>query len=160
MENRFRNVFISHIHEDDIGLKKTKDLLSNHGVSVRDYSIRSDNPNNAHSENYIKYDILAPRIRQSGAMLVYITPETKKSEYVNWEIQYAEKLGKPIIGVWAYGERGCEVPEELQKHADAIVAWSSRSIINALEGHRTFQTSKGRDFSRFKLKRYSCGNSG
>ena len=43
-------------------------------MAIRDYSIRSDNPNNAHSEDYIKYQILAPRIRQSGVLVVYISP--------------------------------------------------------------------------------------
>ena len=35
-------------------------------MECRDYSIRADNPNNAHNEEYIKYQILAPRIQQAG----------------------------------------------------------------------------------------------
>lgn len=54
MSNEIRNIFISHIHEDDTGLKKLKDLLASHEMIVRDYSIKSDNPNNARSEDYIK----------------------------------------------------------------------------------------------------------
>ena len=87
MAAKTKNIFISHIHEDDEGLAKLKTLLGKSGIAVRDYSINADNPNNAHSENYIKSEILGPRIRQSGALVVYISAATKYSEYVNWEIE-------------------------------------------------------------------------
>ena len=76
MADETKNIFISHIHEDDEGLGKLKSLLKDNGMTTRDYSINADNPNNAHSEDYIKSDILAPRIRQSSTLAVYISPET------------------------------------------------------------------------------------
>ena len=57
-----KNVFISHIHEDDDGLPRVKDLLAKQGLTVRDSSINSDKPNNATNERYIKDSILTPRI--------------------------------------------------------------------------------------------------
>ena len=111
MADETKNVFISHIHEDDDGLGKLKDLLKCKGLTIRDYSINADNPNNAKSEDYIKSEILAPRIQQSSTLVVYITPETKTSEYVNWEIEYAQSKDKRIVGVGAQGGNGCEVPE-------------------------------------------------
>lgn len=113
MAGETKNVFISHIHEDDEGLGKLKSLLKDNGMTVRDYSINADNPNRAHSEDYIKSQILAPRIRQSSTLVVYISPETKDSKYVNWEIEYAQKEDKRIVGVWAHGENGCEIPKAL-----------------------------------------------
>ncbi len=86
MADKTKNIFISHIHEDDEGLGKLKSLLKDNGMTIRDYSINADNPNNAHSEKYIESQILAPRIRQSSTSVVYISPETKNSKYVNWEI--------------------------------------------------------------------------
>ena len=38
MADEIRNVFISHIHEDDEGLAKLKDLLGKSGFVVRDAS--------------------------------------------------------------------------------------------------------------------------
>ena len=111
MPNETRNVFISHVHEDDAGLADLKQLLKRSGMTVRDYSIRSDNPNNAHADDYIRYDILAPRIRQCSVLVVYISPDTRWSEWVNWEIEYAHKLGKRIVGAYEHGAAGCEVPE-------------------------------------------------
>ena len=95
MADETKNIFISHIHEDDEGLGKLKSLLKDNGMTTRDYSINADNPNNAHSEDYIKSDILAPRIRQSSTLAVYISPETKGSQWVDWEIEYAHK--RPIF---------------------------------------------------------------
>ena len=134
MANDTKNVFISHIHEDDEGLVKLKDLLKDNGMTIRDYSINSDNPNNAKSEEYIKNEILAPRIRQSSVLVVYITPDTQDSTYVDWEIEYAEGQNKRIVGVWAWGEAGCDIPETLDQHYDAIVSWNGDHIFDAING--------------------------
>ena len=134
MAQTMNSIFISHIHEDDEGLEKLKDLLKNNGRTVRDFSISSDNFNNARSDNYIKTKILGPRIKQSEVLLVYITKDTKSSKYVNWEIEYAHKKDKRIVGVWAYGEGKCEVPEALDKYADAVVGWQGKKIVDAIDG--------------------------
>lgn len=49
-----KNVFISHIHEDDAGLQKLKDLLGSKGVNIRDASIHAGKENSAESPDYIK----------------------------------------------------------------------------------------------------------
>ena len=121
MPEPIRNVFISHKHEDDDGLQELKRLVRGHGMTWRDYSITADNPNNAHNEDYIKREILAPRIRQAGCLVVYISEKTKNSEWVNWEIEYAQRLGKRIVGVWARGDRDCDLPEALEDYWDALV---------------------------------------
>ena len=129
-----KNIFISHIHEDDAGLSDLKNIISGHGMEARDYSITSDKENNAKDEAYIKYGILAPRIDACSAMVVYITPETKDSPWVNWEIEYAFKQGKTIVGVWEQGTHGCDVPEALEQYHDAIVGWSGGHIVDAING--------------------------
>lgn len=158
MANEIKNVFISHVHEDDDGLVKMKDLLKSDGMTIRDYSINADNPNNAHSEDYIKSQILAPRIDKSSTLVVYISPQTKDSHYVNWEIEYAEKQNKRIIGVWAHGENGCEVPEALENYGDAIVGWTGNNIIDAINGKiNGWNNPDGTQATPRQIKRYSCG---
>lgn len=134
MAERTKNVFISHIHEDDAGLAKVKDLLAKHGMSIRDSSINSSNPNEANSEEYIKSKILAPQIDWAGTLVVYVTPDTKGSKWVNWEIDYAHKLGKRIVGVWAHGANECELPEALENYSDTVVGWNGSSIVDAING--------------------------
>ena len=151
------NVFISHIHEDDAGLAKLKGLLASNGMTARDYSINADNPNNAHSENYIKSQILAPRIRQCSTLLVYISRETRDSSYVNWEIEYAARQEKTIVGVWAHGEAECEVPEALHDYADAVVGWRGNRIIDAIEGKiERWERPDGGGVDPRHIARFSC----
>ena len=158
MAEETKNVFISHIHEDDEGLGKLKGLLKDNGMAVRDYSITADNPNNAHSEDYIKSEILAPRIQQSSTLVVYISPETRESDWVNWEIEYAQKRDRRIVGVWEHGEKDCEIPEALDKYHDAIVGWTGNRIIDAINGKiNGWEGSDGTPVAPRGIKRYSCG---
>ena len=156
MTDDIRNVFVSHIHEDDSGLGKLKNIVENNGMKVRDYSVNSDKPNKAKSEDYIKQQILRPRIERSSVLVVYISQDTKDSKYVNWEIEYAHRLGKRIIGVWAYGERGCETPEALDKYADAVVGWTGSSIVDAINGKDGHYSPDGKEYDPRKIERWSC----
>jgi hypothetical protein len=157
MTNNIRNIFISHIHEDDSGLGAMKELLRKNNFQIRDASINSSRPNNANDPNYIKYQILAPRIRWAGAMVVLISPGTHKSDWVNWEIDYAQKCGKPIIGVWANGAKDCDIPEKLDLYADAVVAWRSEDIRDAICGKiNNWATSSGELRSPRLIVRFNC----
>ena len=134
MINDMKNIFVSHIHEDDAGLTDLKKLLERHGMDVRNYSITSDKENNAKSPDYIKDEILRPRIDACSALVVYITLDTKESEWVNWEIEYAYMQNKTIVGVWEMGSNGCEIPEALEEFHDAIVGWIGENIVDAING--------------------------
>jgi len=152
-----KNVFISHIHEDDAGLADLKSLLSQNGMEIRDASINSANPNQAKSEDYIKSQILAPQIGWAGTLVVYITPETKNSDWVNWEIEYAEKCGKRIVGVWAHGCHQCEVPTALAEYADAVVGWHGSSLVDAIKGNcDVWESPEGKPREPVPLKRHPC----
>lgn len=151
------NVFMSHVHEDDDGLCKTKEILANNGMTIRDGSINSEKPNEAKSPDYIKSRILAPRIKWAGTFMVYITPKTKGSEWVDWEIEYAEKLGKRIVGVWARGHKECEVPEALKKYADAVVPWNAEKIMAAIDGKLTnWENPDGKPLPTRQIARANC----
>lgn len=156
MGSESRNVFISHVGEDDSGLKPLKSLLSNAGVDVKDYSITSDKENNAKSESYIKGQILAPRISACSVLVVYVSPLTKDSAYVNWEIEYAQKEGKRIVGVWAHGENGCEVPSALAEFGDAVVGWHGNSIVDAINGRNGWEQPDGSQTNARQIARYTC----
>ena len=157
MSQDIRNVFISHVHEDDGGLADLKDLTSRHGMNCRDASITKDKFNAAHNEDYIKYQILAPRINWSSVLVVYVSPETKNSEFVNWEIEYAHKEGKRIVGVWERGAKDCELPEALDRYGDAVVGWNGESIVDAINGgSNNWHQPDGSARDYRGIKRYSC----
>jgi Thoeris protein ThsB, TIR-like domain len=153
-----RNIFISHIHEDDHRLEPLKDLLRKQGYEVRDGSINSSKPNDAESPDYIKYQVLKPRIEWASAFIVLVSPDSKESEYVNWEIECANRLNKRIVGVWDHGEAECDLPEALERYHDAMVGWQGPSIVGAIEGEiNNRKTPKGEDPGRPRdFPRYSC----
>ena len=158
MSDDIRNVFISHIHEDDEGLPRLKDLVAQHGMECRDASITAGKFNEATNEEYIKYEILAPRIRWASVLVVYISSETKASDWVNWEIEFAHKEGKRIVGIWAWGENNCELPEALERYGDAVVGWNGENMVDAINGDSDKSyTVDGSEWGYQSIPRYSCG---
>jgi hypothetical protein len=151
-----KNVFVSHIHEDDAGLGKLKDLLSSKGVDIRDSSIHKGKFNDAKDPEYIKTQILAPLIKWAGTFVCYISPDTKNSEWVNWEIEYAAKEGKRVVGIWAHGEKECDLPTALSEYADAVVGWNGDSIIDAINGKDGWENPDGGPCAIVPLRRHPC----
>ena len=157
MSDKVCNVFISHIHEDDSRLPDLKELLAKNGCAARDSSVNSTNPNKAKDPDYIKRDILAPRIDWAGTVVVLITPDTKDSKWVNWEVEYAHKQGKRIVGVWDHGDKGCDVPEALDQYANAVVPWRAEQIIDAIFGRiNDWRSADGMPRTERPIGRYSC----
>ncbi len=130
-----KNIFISHVHEDDDLLPKLKDLVSKNNMEVRDGSINSDKPNDAQNEEYIKRKILAPRIKWASTLVVLITHDTADSWWVNWEIEHAAGQDKNVVGVFAQGATDADIPEALLKYGDAcIVGWQGQRVVDAING--------------------------
>lgn len=155
-----KNVFISHVHEDDDLLPKLKDLIAGAGMEVRDGSINSDKPNQATNEEYIKREILAPRIEWASTLVVLISHDTADSWWVNWEIKHAVDLGKTVVGVFAQGSTDADVPEELGRCGDAvIVGWNGDRVVDAINGkiQDWDDPASGEPRSpEWKLERHGC----
>jgi len=155
-----KNVFISHVHEDDELVPKLKELIANAGMEVRDGSITSDKPNEAQSEEYIKHEILEPRIQWASTLAVLITHDTAQSWWVNWEIKRAVELGKNVVGVYAQGATDADIPEELQKCGDAaIVGWQGERVVDAINSEIHDWDNPATAAPRnpeWLIKRYSC----
>jgi hypothetical protein len=150
------NVFISHRHEDDHLLAGLKELLSARGCDIRDSSVNSSTPNNAKAEDYIK-SILADRIRWAGKVIVIISPDTKNHEWVDWEIEYANRFpDKRIIGVWAPGTAQGDMPDPLADYADAVVSWDANAITDALNGKNNWENPEGSAGPEQIISRIGC----
>lgn len=153
------NLFVSHVHEDDGRLQDLKGLLEKRGYTIRDGSIDSRKPNNAKSPDYIKQQILAPGIKWAGALVVLISPKTHESKWVNWEIEYAKRLGKRIVGVYAYGGTTADLPEAFQKYGDALVGWQADRLMDAVQGKvNNWEGPDGASITRpgWDIVRHTC----
>jgi hypothetical protein len=152
-----KNVFISHVHEDDNLLQGLKDLLEKHGYAIRDGSIDSSKPNEAQSPDYIMSGILAPRIKWAGIMIVLVSPKTKDSKWVEREIEYAKQLGKRIVGVWSQGAQDVDVPKNLDAYADAMVGWQADRVMDAVTGKlNNWYGSDGQERAPRVIQRHDC----
>lgn len=149
-------MFVSHLHEDDARIGGLKDLLVDRGLAIRDSSINALRPNRAKDPDYIKRAVLAPRIDWAGTLVVLVSPETKESEYVRWEIDYAARTGTRIVGVYTHGSADCDVPEGLEDYADAIVNWNGDAIVDAIRGTDIFQNPDGTPRVRRDIVRHYC----
>ena len=77
--------------------------------------------------------------------------------WVNWEIEYAEKLGKRIVGVYAHGANECDIPEALEKYADDVRGWNSEGVIDAILGRTNeWRNPAGELRDPRPIKRYGC----
>ncbi|MDM8000197.1 MAG: TIR domain-containing protein [Dehalococcoidia bacterium] len=156
-----KNIFISHVHEDDDLLPKLKNLIGRAGMEVRDSSINSEKPNYATNLNYIKEKYLRPHIDWASTLVVLITRDTAQSEWVNWEIRYAIDQGKNVVGVFAQGATDADIPEELLKLGDAVVVgWQGDRVVDAINGKITGwddpSTGNPRTTPYWVARRYNC----
>lgn len=146
MDNNAKNVFISHHGKDDYEVQRLRRLMDRHGYTLRNSSIDSTKPNNAESENHIKYNLLRPGINWAGSVIVLIGEETHSRWWVNWEIEQAQKLGTRVIGVYINGlqQENPPLPEAFINCANALVGWTGNNIIDAIEGKiNNFQNPNG-----------------
>ena len=156
-----KNIFISHVHEDDDLLPNLKDLIGRAGMEVRDGSINSDKPNDATNPDYIKEKYLRPRIDWASTLVVLITHDTAQSDWVNWEIEYAIEQGKQVVGVFAQGATDADVPDALRTHGDAaVVGWQGERVVDAINGKISGwddpATGSPRATPEWAVERFNC----
>lgn len=148
-----RHIFISHIHEDDSHVDALKDLLAKQGVEVKNGSITTEKFNAAENEQYIKSEILKPRIDWASVLVVVVSEETKGSAWVDWEIGYAQETDTRIVAVYEHGESGVELPDAAKDYADAVVCWGTKNILDAIDGKDCWEQPDGSPRPNQPLKR-------
>jgi len=149
VSEEIKNVFVSHHHKDDASVDGFTRILGKEGTRIRNSSIRAKPENQKRldkkqvPERVLKR-LLQMKMRWAGKVIVVIGKETHTRTWVNWEIEVAKRLGKPIIGVYENGLKDkVEIPKALEKHANSIVAWRPKSILNAMNGNYEFQNPDG-----------------
>jgi hypothetical protein len=150
------NIFISHYGGDEKYINSFKEMIGG-AYEVRDSSIVETTPNKAKDEQYIKYQILAPKIDWAGKVVVLIGPKTHERDYVNWEIEYAQKHDKQIIGVFLPGASDSDIPEGLNKYGDSLVTWNKDKIISVINSEKiSWENSDGTQRHSITTQRGTC----
>ncbi len=73
---------------------------------------------------------LRDQIRPADVMLVLAGMYTARSGWMDWEMQFAHRIGKTIIGIKPRGN--VQIPVVVEYHADEIIGWNSENIVKAI----------------------------
>jgi hypothetical protein len=134
-----KHVFISHHHADDEHVNKLTSLLQRHGYEIRNSSIRAKPANERRLKEGLVSDaairrLLRMKMSWASTVVVLIGKETHSRDWVNWEIEKANELGKRIVGVYTRGGSQADLPPALEDYGNSIVNWNADSIIAAIDG--------------------------
>jgi len=135
-EPQRRSVFISFATEDldEVNLLRGQAKNENAGFVFIDRSLQE--PFASERAEYIKQGI-RQRINQSSVTLVYLTSNTAKSDWVDWEIQESVRLGKGVIGVYKGEGPPPQLPRAIVEIRAKLVPWTHRDIEEAIEKARS-----------------------
>ena len=126
-----RKIFISYDYKNDRHYKNLLlawDKHKNFDFSMRDHSI--DVSVNSTKAKYIR-SVISGAISDATYFLVIIGTKTYKSNWVTWEIEKAESLGKRIVAVKT--DRQNRSPGQLYGiGASWAMSFSYLSIMNAI----------------------------
>lgn len=103
----------------------TKETTLNHSVSA-------DRPLNTKTNQQLREE-LSQQIRGCNAVIVVAGMYTLYSEWINYEIDEALRMKKPIIGIKPWGNQ--RIPEKIQQNATVLVGWNSSSLVSAVRNY-------------------------
>lgn len=96
------------------------------------YSVPLIKPIDAKSKTELKEKI-KNRISLCSCITILSGMYVAYSEWIDYEIDTAVTLGKPIIGVKPWGQE--RTPTKVQNNADVMVGWNSSSVIDAIRNY-------------------------
>ena len=123
-----RRVFISFIIEDENAVKGLRLLAKNPGYSdleFYDESVRV--PINSVNAPYIKVRI-REKIRRCGVVLCLISGATHTSSWVNWELETAIDMEKPIVAMAVKGVDSATLPAPIRNKGVRFYSWDPSSL--------------------------------
>jgi len=130
------DLFISHAWKYGDEYDRLISLLDNApNFKYRNYSAPSDKPlenldkSPVNTSQEIK-DAIHRKIDLVNCIVVISGMYCIYRDWMQFEIDYAVKKGKPIVAVKPYGNTN--IPSKIQKKADIVVNWNTDSIVSAI----------------------------
>lgn len=124
------HILISHSWDYDYHYRTIKGWLDTTPYFYwTDYSVPLSHPLDVHSKNELRQK-LRNRISLCSCVIILSGMYVSYSEWIDYEIDTAVALGKPIIGVRPWGQE--RIPVKVQNNADVLVGWNSSSVVDAV----------------------------
>lgn len=123
-------LFISHAWRYHDGYDRLIELLDS-ALYFRysNYSVPTSKKFKNMSNAELK-DELRDQIRPTQCVLVLGGLYVSYSTWIQFEIDYAKELGKPIVGIKPWGSQ--KTPQTVIQAANTIVGWNTDSIVTAI----------------------------
>jgi len=123
------SIFISHSFGHAEKLLGVTNFIRNRGIKHVAHSVPAWAP-------YAGPDVqteIESRVRRSDRVIVILTKGIHKSPWIEAEIKWAHKYGKPIIAVWPHGEAGEAIPRIVADSDPYFSGWRATSLEKALK---------------------------
>ena len=76
---------------------------------------------------------LRTRIAMCSCVIILSGMYVSYSEWIDYEIDTAIELGKPIIGIKPRGQE--RIPSKVSNNANVMVGWNSNSVVQAIRDY-------------------------
>ncbi|NJE44271.1 TIR domain-containing protein [Massilimicrobiota sp. SW1139] len=96
------------------------------------YSVPLSNPLDVNSKKELK-NKLRTRIEKCSCIIILSGMYVSYSEWIDYEIDVAIELEKPIIGVKPRGQE--RIPSKVSENANVMVGWNSNSVVQAVRDY-------------------------
>lgn len=96
------------------------------------YSVPLSKPLETKSKKELREKLYA-RISLCSSIIILSGMYVSYSEWIDYEIDTALKLGKPIIGIKPRGQE--RIPIKVSSNADVMVGWTSASVVQAVRDY-------------------------
>jgi MTH538 TIR-like domain (DUF1863) len=125
------HVFISFSAEDmnEVNLLRGQAMNENSELAFDDYSVKK--AYNSEDADYIKRQI-RDKIDQASVTVVFLSPNSATSEWVNWEIAESIKRGKGVVGVYSASSAPAAVPSAFSENGCKAVPWKHDDLNRAI----------------------------
>lgn len=123
-------LFISHSWGYDTDYNRVIQMLNDaNNFIYSNYSIPWEKRFEGLTNSQLKEE-LKGQIRPVEVVLILGGMYVAHSEWIQYEIDFAKSLNKPIIGIRPWGAE--RMPVAVQNAADEIVGWQTSSIVDAI----------------------------
>lgn len=122
------SIFICHDWEYSVDYQRICEFLDDARNFAWDNRSVPEHEPLANNEQ-LEYE-LRNQIRPAEVMLVLAGMYTARSQWMDWEMSFGRRIGKPIVGVVPWGNQ--RIPAAVQRNAVEVVRWNTESIVRAV----------------------------
>ncbi len=127
---RIYNLFVSHAWRYSDDYNRLVNLLDNaSNFNWKNYSVSIDDPLSGGNRKKLA-DEITKQIRLASVVLIISGMYVSYREWIQFEIDLADKSNKPIVGIQPWGST--KTPAAVTRSAWEIVGWNTDSIVSAV----------------------------